>query len=139
MKKIMFVLLAGFCAIGISACASSGAVDAAHNSRNSLNWDGVYAGMIPAADGPGINVEITLHPGETYELSYQYVDRGDARYTYDGSFKWDRNGNVITLNSLESENIPSHYRVGEDQLIQLDLKGKPITGELADNYILKKR
>jgi uncharacterized lipoprotein NlpE involved in copper resistance len=138
-KKVTFVLLAGFFAIGISACASSRAADAAHNSRNSLNWDGVYAGMIPAADGPGINVEITLYPGETYELSYQYVDRGDERYTHDGSFKWDRSGNVITLNDLESQSIPSHYRVGEDQLIQLDMKGKPITGELADNYILKKR
>jgi hypothetical protein len=33
---------------------------------------------------------------------------------------------------------PSKYKVGENRLIQLDMQGKPITGALADKFVLKK-
>ncbi|GHV84270.1 hypothetical protein AGMMS50212_16100 [Spirochaetia bacterium] len=136
MRKMFLVFAAAFLLFGLGACGSTGkAIDAAHNSRNSLNWDGVYRGVIPAADGPGINVEITLNNDGTYSISYQYIDRGGETFTETGAFQWNNAGSAIVL---DVKDMPPHYQVGENILIQLDKSGKKITGALADNYILKK-
>jgi uncharacterized lipoprotein NlpE involved in copper resistance len=95
----------------------------------------VYTGVIPAASGPGINVRLTLYAGETYEIHYRYIDRQDSDFTEKGMFKWNKAGSVITLDTVD---FPPHYKVGEDTLTQLDMSGKPITGGLADNYVLGK-
>jgi uncharacterized lipoprotein NlpE involved in copper resistance len=137
MKKTFFVLAAALAVFGLGACLPSSkgqAVDAAHNSKNSVNWDGVYTGTIPAADGPGINVRITLNPDETYEVLYEYIDRENG-FAQKGNFTWDEGGGVITL---DAEDIPLYYRVGENILIQLDMEGNEITGSLAGNYVLHK-
>ncbi|GHV17621.1 hypothetical protein FACS189493_5550 [Spirochaetia bacterium] len=136
MRKMFLVFAAALSFFGLGACGSTGkAIDAAHNSRNSVNWAGVYRGVVPAADGPGINVEITLDYGGNYSMSYQYIDRGEEVFTEDGTFQWNDAGSTITL---DVEDMPPHYQVGENILIQLDMAGKRITGDLADNYILKK-
>jgi len=109
--------------------------DKEHNSRNSLDWDGDYTGKIPNADCPGIRVLITLNQDETYEVKYTYIDRKGAPAIYTGKFIWDDNGSIITL---DSKDIPPHYKVGENKLIQLDMEGKPIEGELANMYVLAK-
>jgi uncharacterized lipoprotein NlpE involved in copper resistance len=137
-KKIwIFVLIAALVIFGLGACQSnsrSQAIDAAHNSRNSVNWDGVYTGTIPAASAPGINVQIRLNLDETYEVWYQYIDRPDD-FTEKGAFKWDQTGSIITL---DTKDFPPYYKVGENILIQLDMQGNVITGSLADNYVLHK-
>lgn len=110
-------------------------IDNAHNSKNSLEWYGSYTGVIPCADCPGINIQITLNEDETYQLSYQYIDSKSTPESFSGKFTWDETGNTITL---DIKDIPPYYKVGENKLIQLDMEGNPITGELADNYILTK-
>ncbi|GHU86092.1 hypothetical protein FACS189473_5350 [Spirochaetia bacterium] len=136
MRKMILVFAAALSVLGLGACGSTGkAIDAAHNSRNSVNWDGVYRGVLPAADGPGINVEITLGIDGTYSISYHYIDRGDEVFTGTGTFQWNDAGSAITL---DVKDMPPHYQVGENILIQLDMAGEKITGDLADNYILKK-
>jgi uncharacterized lipoprotein NlpE involved in copper resistance len=136
MKKKFPVLAAILVIFALGACKSkeSEAVDAAHNSRNSINWDGVYTGIIPAADGPGIKVQLVLRSDETYELRYEYIDKPGV-FTSKGDFRWDESGSVITLDDRE---MPPYYKVGENILIQLDMQGKIITGNLADNYVLRK-
>ncbi|MDR0529092.1 MAG: copper resistance protein NlpE [Zoogloeaceae bacterium] len=112
------------------------AVDTAHNSRNSLDWAGAYVGVIPAASGLGIDVTITLRNDSTYTAQYHYIDKQDGDFVTDGVFQWDEEGGAITL---DAKDIPPHYQVGENQLIQLDMEGNPITGELAERYVLKKQ
>ena len=112
------------------SCAS------ADGAKNSLDWAGVYKGLIPAADVSGINVEFTLNADLTYRVIYRYLDSGNDAYVYIGYFNWDRTGNIITLNSRE---IPPFYRVEKDALIQLDIYGKSITGALAEKYVLRKQ
>jgi len=133
-KKAFFILMA-VAIFGLGSCASNrGAVDI-HNSRISLDWEGVYTGTIPSASGAGINVRMKLNRDDSFEMRYEYVDKSENPFTWTGSFKWDNKGEVITLDISEA---PPHYRVGEKKLIQLDMKGKPITGNLADNYVLTK-
>jgi uncharacterized lipoprotein NlpE involved in copper resistance len=100
-----------------------------------VDWAGVYRGAIPAASGSGINVEIILSNDGTYSISYQYIDHDEEVFTENGTFQWNDAGSAIVL---DVKDMPPHYQVGENILIQLDMAGEKITGALADNYILKK-
>jgi uncharacterized lipoprotein NlpE involved in copper resistance len=149
MKKIIFSLIACCGMIAFAACGQKeksdkqensavGAVDAAHSSQNSLDWQGIYEGTIPCADCEGINVQITLNEDGTYQATYLY--RGKIKENtplkVSGKFEWNESGSNI---KLDSKDIPPYYKVGENRLIQLDMAGKAITGELADMYILTKK
>jgi copper homeostasis protein (lipoprotein) len=132
MRKPLLIII--LLSISLGACSSTNPAKTVDNSRTSLDWAGVYAGTIPAADGPGINVQITLRPDESYSLVYNYVDKpNNAAET--GTFSWNEAGNTITL---KNTTFPPYYRVGENHLLQLDMKGNVIKGKLADLYILKK-
>ncbi len=130
-KPILIIILLS---IGLSACSSTAPAKTADNSRTGLDWDGVYAGTIPAADGPGINVQITLRADESYSLVYNYVDRQNNA-AENGTFSWNEAGNIITL---KNTTFPPYYRVGENKLLQLDMTGNIIKGISADLYVLKK-
>jgi uncharacterized lipoprotein NlpE involved in copper resistance len=139
MKKIIAVLAAAPVIFGLGACraASKGeAIDAAHNSRNSVNWDGTYTGTVPAADAEGINIQITLNTDETYEKKFEYTGKSGV-FTEKGTFTWDEGGGVVILD-VDGRKEPPYYQVGEGILIQLDMQGNLITGDLADLYVLRK-
>jgi len=109
----------------------------AHNSQNSLDWQGTYKGIMPCADCEGIATELVLNKDLTYVIKTKYLGKGDGKVLEEsGNFVWDKSGGSITLKGLIDR--PSKYKVGENQLIQLDMKGKPITGDLAERYILRK-
>jgi uncharacterized lipoprotein NlpE involved in copper resistance len=68
-----------------------------HTSRNSLDWAGVYEGVLPCSDCPGIMTRLTLNRDGTYERVTQYPGRQDAAETVGGRFAWQSNGNAVTL------------------------------------------
>ena len=145
--KIRFFVCVGLllCAFLISACSSSGsalkkeisydAIATGDNSRDSLDWAGVYSGIIPAADCPGIKVRIVLNSDNSFELSYRYIDREDSDSAAKGKFSWDEAGSVVILGV---KHFLPYYKVVENALIQLDLEGNVTTGFLAEYYVLKK-
>ncbi len=106
-----------------------------HNSQNSLNWEGVYAGVVPCASCPGIQTIITINQDNTFTKVTTYLESEAVADTVSGTFAWDENGSVITLNGIEGSN---KFKVGENKLFMLDLEGNIIEGNLADNYILTK-
>ena len=107
------------------------------NSQNSLDWQGTYKGVTPCADCEGIETEITLNDDLTYVIKTKYLGKGDGKvFEEKGSFTWDKSGSTIILNDLKGS--PNQYKVGENRLIQLDTKGKVITGALAEKYVLTK-
>jgi uncharacterized lipoprotein NlpE involved in copper resistance len=109
----------------------------AHNSQNSLDWSGTYKGIIPCADCEGIVTEIDLNKDMTFISRTKYQGKGNQKvFEEKGSFVWDKTGSFIFLKGVNE--TPKQYKVGENKLIQLDMKGKVITGSLADKYILKK-
>jgi uncharacterized lipoprotein NlpE involved in copper resistance len=127
---LIIALITLFC-----SCAST-KTPGTHPSEASLNWSGVYAGIIPAADGPGIKVQLTLNADSTFVLRYEYIDRADSVFFHEGTFTWDETGKTIIL---DIENIPPYYQAAENKLIQLDMSGNRITGDLADHYVLEKK
>jgi uncharacterized lipoprotein NlpE involved in copper resistance len=134
-KKGFVVLSLAALIFGLGSCVSNRGLDNAHNSRNSLDWAGVYTGTIPSGSGPGIDVRLRLNADQSFELRYVYLDRSGGPFDWAGSFQWDEEGNVITLDIADA---PPHYQVAENTLIELDMKGKPVEGKLAENYALKK-
>jgi copper homeostasis protein (lipoprotein) len=129
-------------AFSLSGCFSKAATPMAnqtttqHTSKNSLDWYGSYAGVIPCADCAGIETWITLNKDLSYRLRTRYLGKDDRVFERQGTFVWEENGNVIYLKDLSEG--PNRYHVGENLLFQLDKQGKRITGDLAEKYILRK-
>jgi uncharacterized lipoprotein NlpE involved in copper resistance len=118
----------------LCACAAPQARDAPaksatrppdlHTSQNSLDWAGVYEGVLPCADCPGIKTRLTLNKDGTFELRTEYLDRPVMPQVVRGQFTWQASGNAISLD----ENVGrQQYAVGEGRLSVLDRDGKPIS------------
>ncbi|MDR2472106.1 MAG: copper resistance protein NlpE, partial [Tannerella sp.] len=122
---------------GFQACKQKNKADS-HNSKNSLNWDGIYVGTIPCDDCAGIEVIIILGDDNTYSMSYKYLGKEnseDGYANFSGSFAWNKDGNTVIFSD---KTRPHYFKVGENTLTQLDKNGKPITGKLAGMYVLTK-
>jgi uncharacterized lipoprotein NlpE involved in copper resistance len=131
MKKSVLIVLLALLSMNFLSCGTSN-----KSLKNSLDWAGVYTGIIPGADSEGIDVELVLNNDGTYKVEYHYLGKSVDAFTHTGNFKWSGNGSTVILDTKE---IPPYYKVGENMLIQLDMKGKVIVGDLANNYVLKKR
>ncbi|GHV01082.1 hypothetical protein AGMMS49521_0500 [Campylobacterota bacterium] len=104
------------------------------NHKSVADWSGTYTGEVPGANS-AIRVEITLNSDETYKAVNQYMDKSGEIFESVGSFRW-QNASVIILDGAE---FPPYYKVGKNSLTQLDMQGEPISGKLADQYVLKKK
>jgi uncharacterized lipoprotein NlpE involved in copper resistance len=153
MKKTISVCAIVMLALGSSACSqetkelpppeppvADTAPVAMPDAEKERNVSGIYSGTIPSASGSGIEVTITLRSDSTYTVVYHYAeqkdDDGDGDYTTSGTFRLDEDKGILTL---DAKDLPPYYRVGKDRLTQLDMEGAPITGELADDYVLLKK
>ena len=115
------------------------------SARNNLDWHGTYRGFLPAASAAGIMVEIVLSDNQGVSIIYEYLydevtdlvgfSFGEDAFGASGSFEWDETGNVINIGT---ESFPPYFFVSEGRIIQLDMSGEPITGDMADYYVLAK-
>ncbi|ESU20660.1 hypothetical protein FCR2A7T_09680 [Flavobacterium cauense R2A-7] len=109
----------------------------ADNSMNSLDWNGTYSGITPCADCEGIETSLTLNKDNSYILTTKYLGKSTKNNESKGTFSWNAEGNTIILSTITDG--PNQFFVGENQLTQLDMSGKKITGALAEKYILTKK
>lgn len=105
-----------------------------HTAENALDYLGTYEGSLPAADCPGIRTTLTLEEGGTYDLHRKYVDR-EAEFDERGSYTVE--GNLLTLTRPDNDGR-TYYKVEENRLRMLDAEKNPVTGVLAERYILQK-
>ncbi|GAL88247.1 copper resistance protein NlpE N-terminal domain-containing protein [Jejuia pallidilutea] len=110
--------------------------DSAHNSRNAVDYNGTYEGILPCADCEGIKTTVTLLEDGTFSRTIQYLGKENEGTTNEGKFTWNDEGSVITLTT--SPNETQMYKVGENILFHLDKEGNRIEGDLAERYTLKK-
>ncbi|MGI2140653.1 copper resistance protein NlpE [Shewanella baltica] len=102
-------------------------------SQNSLDWAGSYEGVLPCASCEGIQTLITLQSDNSFVQETVYLGKDEKILKLMGRAAWDEKGQKITLED------GTQYLVGENQLIMLDTEGQRITGDLAANYVLKKK
>ena len=141
MKKVLTVVFI-LCLIGIFCKTQSATKNAntvtGDNTRTSLDWDGIYRGVLPCADCEGIQTTVYLNKDLSYRLKTQYIGKPDSEHLYSGNISWNSEGNTIKLSGLNESTQPTSYFVGENTLTQLDSHGNRVTGALADKYVLSK-
>ncbi|MFD2596730.1 copper resistance protein NlpE [Sphingobacterium griseoflavum] len=148
MKKLFGLLVVGaflISCVDLSSSGESEAVDTSSvesgpsttgdNSQTSIDWVGTYEGTIPCADCPGIKTTIVINNDETFRIRSEYLDRGET-IEDNGKIMWHENGSVVHLKGKDTD---LKLKVGENQLFHLDKDGKVIEGDLASNYIYKKK
>ena len=119
MKRLRAALLTALLATALPSLDAI-AAEPAHNSRNALDWAGVYEGVTPCADCPGIRMRLTLHADGRFDLTTEYLERPVKPDTVHGSFGWDAAGSTVTLGG---EGNGQQFRVGEGRLLQLNRDG----------------
>ena len=144
MKKKLFMFVCS-CAL-LTACGNSekksGEADAAsieasdiHNAETSLDCEGTYKGVLPAADCPGVETTLTLNADKTFALHQVYIDQKNGTFDEKGTYTVEEN--LLTL-YVEGTDISYFYKVEENRLRGLDADKNEITGELAEHYVLNK-
>jgi uncharacterized lipoprotein NlpE involved in copper resistance/heat shock protein HslJ len=139
MKKNILVLLL----LSIISCQKKSTVDSnannmvSYNAKNSVDYVGVYKGILPCADCQGLDTEIAINENGTFCIKTKYEGKGNKTFELKGNFTWNKSGNMIILKTVK--NAPNKYLVDKNTLTQLDIHGKRITGNLANEYVLSKQ
>lgn len=107
------------------------------NAQNSLDYDGIYLGVLPCADCEGIKTTVYLNRDHTFKITENYLGKDKNSFVSSGTYSWNKAGNTITLKTPNSSDKRSFF-VGENTLTQLDQSGNKIIGNLSPNYILSK-
>lgn len=95
---------------------------------------GMFTGVLPCADCPGIATYITFGNGHTVAVTSLYQDREKVAGTLQGT--WEMKDNLVVV-SLPNDSL--YYRIQSDStLMMVNSKGEQ-SGSLADKYILTKQ
>ena len=122
---IVVLLIAVLVILGLSSCFSYKRPHDVRNSKNSLDWEGVYTTSILSNEGHYIDIHITLKREQSFEIYYKYIDGSFDSFHLKGSFRWDDTGNIIIVEMID---VINEYKVVKDKLIRLDV----------DNFVLVK-
>lgn len=105
------------------------------SAKATIDYAGVYKGVMPCADCEGIEIEITLNKDNTYLTKRKYLGKKEKNeFEESGNYTWDASGNIVTLGGSDTEK----YMVDEKSIVKLDSEGSVITDNFAEMYILKK-
>ena len=130
------VILAAGCAAGVGnpdRTTSDGQMQISTEAERAAS--GVYDGVIPAADGPGIRVALYVRAVGTYTRIDTYLEK-NLTTVEDG--RWTVKGNRIQMTPLDPKKPIRWAERDGNELRLMDIEGNPITGALADNYVLRK-
>lgn len=136
----IFVLLSALLALAsctnrkTSSTTVSSATEAATTAADQAVY-GIYTGTLPAADAPGIAVTLTLFDDGNYTRRSEYLER-DAVYDEKGRFVIEQE--LLTLYPDQGE-ADDCYRIENNRLRLLDSEQQPITGKLAEYYVLTRK
>src|SRR5690606_23213078 len=111
----------------------------AHNSRNSLDWEGSYSGVLPCEECVGIDTFIRINRDHSYTITQRFVDKEDKvseEITAEGTFFWNEEGSSITFENIQGE--ISTFRVNELFLTPLNKNGIELRAEPGNNFKLLK-
>lgn len=100
--------------LAVTATSVARAADAAHNSRNSLDWAGAYRGTILcAACTQPTETLVRLHQDGRYLRQWRVEGEIPRIASKKGRFRWSEDGGSVTLSDGEQ------FLVGENRLILL--------------------
>ncbi|PIE62084.1 MAG: hypothetical protein CSA25_06920 [Desulfobacter postgatei] len=104
-----------------------------NNTAVTVDYAGVYKGTLPCADCGGIESKLTLNKDQRFIYERTYIGK-DGRFTDTG--RYTVNEKILTI---QENNTPVHFFIGERDLLFLNNDLKPAQGVLAPYYTLKKQ
>ncbi len=105
-------------------------------SKNTSVFNGVYSGSTPCADCPGIRLQVTFSPDSMYYETSEYLERATK---ISDTGRWRKSDSILTVDFAGRDPHQIFFKIVNDTTIQmLDGTGNPITGPLAEKYLLKK-
>ncbi|SDE70582.1 copper resistance protein NlpE [Riemerella columbipharyngis] len=85
---------------------------------NTDAWVGEYTGTLPAADAPGMDVDLTLNADNTYDMKIEYKGKDD-KFEDKGTIEWDASKSYISLINSEDKNDIQIFMVHDGVLYQV--------------------
>lgn len=92
-----------------------------------------YQGTLPAASSIGIETTLTFNDDGTFKEKSVYIGEKEGTFYQSGTYTLDNK----RLTTQASDGEKNFYLLEKEQLRRLDMNGQPITGTLAEFYILK--
>lgn len=99
---------------------------------------GIYKGTLPAADGPGVATTVTLRDDNSCTIRSEYLGEKASKETFDETGSYRIEGDLVTVTLKGNPATTYYYRLEGEQLRMLDGEKQPVTGSLADRYLLKR-
>lgn len=136
MRLLSYISAAIVVFIFVFSCINNKKTSAAKDKIENVelrvaNIVGMYSGDLPCVDCDAINTVLEVNRNHSYVLTYMYKGKSDDQFVKEGSWSVDKN--KLVLNGLDYQ-----YKIDAESLVQLDLSGNEITGDLAKNYELLK-
>jgi len=111
---------------------STSVIDKLSNPETTVaNVIGAYTGNLPCVDCDAIATVLHLDRDHSYKLMYKFEGKSKDEFVKEGSWTIDKN-------CIELKGLDYKYKIEPEHLVQLDLSGQEILGELADQYQLIK-
>ena len=83
---------------------------------------GEFSGKLPSADGPGIEMKLTLNEDGSFLLDETYLEKKDGQFNAKGSYEVSADGAFVTLKE-EGNDKPRVFLVEEDAAYLVDKVG----------------
>lgn len=98
-------------------------------------WAGEYKGVIPSADGLGIQMVLTLSVDGSFKKVATLIEKETLPYVTDGKIEWIEKGKRFRIHDPYREEL---YELDGGSLYVLDTEGKRIQGKIGSYYVLHK-
>ncbi len=87
---------------------------------------GTFAGTLPCADCPGIDVTVTLHGDGSYRITNVYQERPGSAWGIDGHWTVEADNAVIRLDPNSKTEADQLFAIqSQDRIVMLDADGQP--------------
>jgi len=108
------------------------------NHDKSKDFHGVFYGYLPCTDCNGIKTTLSLKQNNNYLLVTQPARESSREYYEKGKYSWNDENHTVVLTPLKESTTRQYHIENGETLIQLNSDGTRITGDQADDYILRR-
>ncbi len=107
--------------------------------EKSKEFHGVFYGFLPCNNCNGIKATLSLKQNNHYLLVTQPAKESSREFFEKGKYSWDDENQAVILTPRDTELSKREYRIkDEGTIVQLDDDGKPMTGDDAEKYTLRR-
>lgn len=136
MRKIKSLIALSGIIFVQAACSNIGQEQTERQQVKPKQFLGMYQGLFPCADCPGIEVNLRLRQDSSFIETFLYQDSNGISATEQG--RWERKDSLLILLVPPNQQKTAYWIKTDSTLVMLQQDKKEIRGPLAAFYILAK-